>query len=276
MARTLFLCHSVTASVSVTTDLTQSLYKIPTVNTATYSMSLTLGPVTPPTNSTQFGYTNQSSRVTWISKPILRQVIMTTTDFLVVNYRARETATGANATITALAYKFQESGTYASTVITLPTGLTELTTSMANYNRTASFNGTYTFEPLTRLALQLFIDDASGVTLSGTRQVLLEIGHLTAHTSLTVSKDIVFIDDVVAKTHTTNSYLVNSRTKTHTADSYLYRLFPTTGIKDNFNRANVGPPPSSNWTCPYNGIKVLSNQCAATTCLLYTSDAADE
>ncbi len=37
--------------------------------------------------------------------------------------------------------------------------------------------------------------------------------------------------------------------------------FPTTGILDNFNRANEGPPPSTNWTNILNGLKVVSNQC---------------
>jgi hypothetical protein len=43
--------------------------------------------------------------------------------------------------------------------------------------------------------------------------------------------------------------------------------FPTTGILDNFNRANEGPPPSANWTHPYyptdDGLKVSSNACIA-------------
>lgn len=40
--------------------------------------------------------------------------------------------------------------------------------------------------------------------------------------------------------------------------------FPTTGILDNFNRANTGPPPSANWTQGFGGLagqfKVVSNQ----------------
>lgn len=39
--------------------------------------------------------------------------------------------------------------------------------------------------------------------------------------------------------------------------------FPTTGIIDNFNRANEGPPPSTDWTTMIgsHGHKVLSNEC---------------
>jgi hypothetical protein len=42
--------------------------------------------------------------------------------------------------------------------------------------------------------------------------------------------------------------------------------FPINGVIDDFNRANVGPPPSSNWTLPpgvttANGPKVSSNAC---------------
>jgi len=42
--------------------------------------------------------------------------------------------------------------------------------------------------------------------------------------------------------------------------------FPTTGILDNFNRGNEGPPPSANWFTPtgpvgMGGLKVDSNQC---------------
>ncbi|HKR58874.1 MAG TPA: fibronectin type III domain-containing protein [Pyrinomonadaceae bacterium] len=42
-------------------------------------------------------------------------------------------------------------------------------------------------------------------------------------------------------------------------------LFPTTSILDNFNRANAGPPPSSNWAGPiqlaFPGLKVDTNTC---------------
>lgn len=38
--------------------------------------------------------------------------------------------------------------------------------------------------------------------------------------------------------------------------------FPTTGILDDFNRANEGPPLSSSWVISYEGLKVVSNQCA--------------
>ena len=36
--------------------------------------------------------------------------------------------------------------------------------------------------------------------------------------------------------------------------------FPTTGILDNFNRGDEGPPPSSNWTDILNGLKVVGNE----------------
>lgn len=43
--------------------------------------------------------------------------------------------------------------------------------------------------------------------------------------------------------------------------------FPATGILDNFNRANTGPPPSSNWSGPTNPsndqLQVVSNQCVS-------------
>lgn len=44
--------------------------------------------------------------------------------------------------------------------------------------------------------------------------------------------------------------------------------FPTTPILDNFNRANEGPPPSTNWVTlgPY-GFKVVSNQAAPSNAL---------
>ncbi len=42
--------------------------------------------------------------------------------------------------------------------------------------------------------------------------------------------------------------------------------FPTTGILDNFNRANVGPPPSASWSQAFSGVfgqfKVVSNRAA--------------
>ena len=46
---------------------------------------------------------------------------------------------------------------------------------------------------------------------------------------------------------------------------YFFGSFPTTGILDNFNRANEGPPPSANWTGPVQtgeeGLRVTSNEC---------------
>ena len=43
--------------------------------------------------------------------------------------------------------------------------------------------------------------------------------------------------------------------------------FPATGILDNFNRANEGPPPSASWTTDNdslpNGLQVISNQCGS-------------
>ena len=42
--------------------------------------------------------------------------------------------------------------------------------------------------------------------------------------------------------------------------------FPTTGILDNFNRSNTGPPPSASWSSMWSGsfgqFEVASNQCA--------------
>ena len=43
--------------------------------------------------------------------------------------------------------------------------------------------------------------------------------------------------------------------------------FPTTGLLDNFNRANQGPPPSASWSTDIwgesaGGLRVVSNQCA--------------
>ena len=41
--------------------------------------------------------------------------------------------------------------------------------------------------------------------------------------------------------------------------------FPTTGLLDDFNRADEGPPPSASWSISYGGphgeLKVSSNQC---------------
>ncbi|KKL92143.1 hypothetical protein LCGC14_1887670 [marine sediment metagenome] len=37
--------------------------------------------------------------------------------------------------------------------------------------------------------------------------------------------------------------------------------FPTTGLLDDFNRGNEGPPPSADWTTLVEGHKVVSNEC---------------
>lgn len=56
--------------------------------------------------------------------------------------------------------------------------------------------------------------------------------------------------------------------------------FPVTSLLDDFNRANEGPPPSSNWTNNFDagtpgGFKVVSNQCTANSlpCESYWSAA---
>lgn len=38
--------------------------------------------------------------------------------------------------------------------------------------------------------------------------------------------------------------------------------FPTTPILDSFTRADEGPPPSASWSNTFNGLKVVSNECA--------------
>ncbi len=48
--------------------------------------------------------------------------------------------------------------------------------------------------------------------------------------------------------------------------------FPTTGILDNFNRANEGPPPSANWTTLGSyGLKVVNNVCVGNTASQYNA-----
>ena len=46
-------------------------------------------------------------------------------------------------------------------------------------------------------------------------------------------------------------------------------IFARTSVLDNFNRADVGPPPSSQWSGPHESAmgvhKVTSNQCAPNT-----------
>jgi hypothetical protein len=37
--------------------------------------------------------------------------------------------------------------------------------------------------------------------------------------------------------------------------------FPTTGVLDDFNRSDEGPPPSASWTDIDSGLQVISNQC---------------
>lgn len=50
---------------------------------------------------------------------------------------------------------------------------------------------------------------------------------------------------------------------------FMGGAFPTTGLLDNFNRANEGPPPSTNWTGPVQtgeeGLRVVGNQCDDST-----------
>ncbi len=51
-----------------------------------------------------------------------------------------------------------------------------------------------------------------------------------------------------------------------------YCAFPQTGILDDFNRTNEGPPPSASWTDVFNGLKVVSNVCVGNSSLDYNVD----
>ena len=143
----------------------------------TYTKSTLTGAVTPPTSATQFTRAAGGAVQTWYTLPLDAVTIVSSVTF---NIRAWESATAANATITAVLYRADSAGVLISTMATALIPRTELGTAEAaqTWTRqpapTALSNGD-------RLALRLYIDDGDAVTMVSGRSVYVALGGATAN-----------------------------------------------------------------------------------------------
>jgi hypothetical protein len=143
----------------------------------TYTKSTVAGPVTPPTAATQFTRSAGGAVQTWYTPPLDAVTIVSSVTF---NLRAWESATAANATVTAELYRADSSGAILSTIVTVLIPRAELGTGDAaqTWTRepspTALSNGD-------RLAMRVFIDDGDGVTMASGRSVYMSINGPTAN-----------------------------------------------------------------------------------------------
>ncbi len=163
-------------------DALNSRYLTRTAGSAlvTYTKNTLTGAVTPPTAATQFTETAGGSVVTWYSPPLDDVTIAGNVTF---NIWARESATLANATITAELLRSDNAGNILSVISSVLLGRAELsgfTLQAQNWVKapvsTALSNGD-------RLAARWHIDDASGVTLRTAYTVTATLGGATSGVS---------------------------------------------------------------------------------------------
>ena len=141
-----------------------------------YVKNTVAGPVTPPTTATQFTKVGAGTVVTLASNPLNAVTISSNVTF---NLRARESATSANATITAELLRLNNAGAIVSTIASVLLSRPELTTSDAASNWTVSPTSTTLVEG-DRLGVRVYIDDGSGVTMASGRTVTMTIDGPTA------------------------------------------------------------------------------------------------
>jgi hypothetical protein len=130
----------------------------------TISKNTSVGPVTPPSSSTQFTVnTLLNDRTSFVSDPLSA---VSLTGYAKFHIGASEQTTTANASLTAELYRVSSDGTsIISTIAAARLNGPELTTTFA----TQEWNVLMTNVSLTngqRLAVRLFYDDGSGVTVS--------------------------------------------------------------------------------------------------------------
>ncbi|MBI4803088.1 MAG: hypothetical protein HY796_11245 [Elusimicrobia bacterium] len=166
-ATKIFLRDNV-SSIDPGADDERRLIRFSGSTVVTYVKDTILGPVTPPTVETQFTFESGGTEVIWYSYPIDAVTISGDVTF---NIWAMESATKANATITAELLRSDNAGAILSVIASVLIPRTELTTTLAKQNwlkaptSTAMSNGD-------RLALRIYIDDGDGVTMSAANRTV--------------------------------------------------------------------------------------------------------
>jgi hypothetical protein len=144
----------------------------------TYTKNTVAGTVTPPTAATQFTKTAGGAVATWYSAPLTGVTISGAISF---NLWANESAVAANATVTAELYRADGKGNIISTITPATQSRAELGTTAGGIVQT--WSPTVTSTTLSngdRLAIRVYIDDGSGVTMASGQTVSLYVGGLTA------------------------------------------------------------------------------------------------
>ncbi|HAT72589.1 MAG TPA: hypothetical protein DCS63_07220 [Elusimicrobia bacterium] len=143
----------------------------------TYTKSTLAGAVTPPTSATQITKAAGGAVQTWYTMPLDAVTLISSVTF---NIRAWESAVQANATVTGVLYRTNNSGVIISTVATAVLARTEL--GIADGAQTWTVQPTPTaISNGDRLALRLYIDDGNGVTMSSGRTVSVSVDGPTAN-----------------------------------------------------------------------------------------------
>jgi hypothetical protein len=153
------------------------LFRVPTTKdfldrvagagTTTYVKNTVTGAVTPPTTATQFTRTAGGTNIIWTSEPVAAVTISGTVTF---NLWAFESASQANATITAELVRCNNAGTVLSVIAACVLNRTELGTTSAVNNFTQTATSTV-LSANDRLAIRCYIDDGNTVTMASGRTV---------------------------------------------------------------------------------------------------------
>ncbi|MFA7008369.1 MAG: fibronectin type III domain-containing protein [Elusimicrobiales bacterium] len=156
----------------------------------TYTKNTVAGAVTPPTGATQFTETAGGAVVAWYSDPLDAVTINGNVTF---NIWAKESATAANATITAELLLANNAGVIQSVIASVLIPRAELTTTLKAQNWVKAPAST-TLSNGDRLALRIYIDDGNTVKMASGRTVTATLGGGTAGVSgdswLTVTEDL--------------------------------------------------------------------------------------
>ena len=174
---TLFLRDSNTSGASTGSDEMHDLLLTRGSAAVDYAKNTVAGPVTPPTATTQFTKTGSGSVVTLASKPLQAMTISGTVTF---NLRAKESATQANATVTAELLRLDSSGAVLSTIASVLLNRGELGANHGaeNWTRAAAVTNLLNGD---RLGLRAYIDDASSATMASGHTATMSMDGPTAN-----------------------------------------------------------------------------------------------
>jgi len=172
MATKLYL-RTDTSSINPGSDDERQLSTSKGTAASTMVKNTVAGAVTPPTAATQFTVSAGGTNVIWYSEPFLNG--QTISGAVTFNIWAHESATAANATITAELVRANNAGTVQSVIAAVVLSRTELTTTSAVQNWSNATVSSTAMSAGDRLAVRVYIDDGNGVTMASGRTVTITI-----------------------------------------------------------------------------------------------------